>query len=160
MKTEKEICAVCHGKGGWKTDKKDSLHYNWMDCPNCEGYGFVEVKAKSNKESLSFLKYAKYRSKLIKELSKLGNIVTISHEEVGKDLYVQVIPTDKETWLNFIKTVAKYSFYSETTTIRTKQAFLYDAKGYHYYWELHVDMNSIDSMEGLIDLIKYYNEQS
>lgn len=158
MKNEKEICWVCHGKGGWKTEKKDFMHYNWMDCPHCDGFGFVDVVPKSTKESLTFLKYAKYRSKLVKEISKLGKLVTISHNELGKDLYVQVVPTAKETWLNFVKTVAKYSFYSETTTVKTNQVFFYDKSGYHYYWELHIDMHSIDSMEGLIDLVRFYNE--
>lgn len=156
MKVINEVCPVCHGKGGWKTDKKDYLHYNWMDCPHCDGFGFKE-KPEPDSDSLKLLNYAKNLAKLKKELSELANVSALSSIEEGKDLYIALVPKKRDIWMNFVKSLLKYSHYADTIKIDVSQSFFYSGNNYHYYWEVFVDLNSMESVEGLVELVMLYN---
>jgi hypothetical protein len=160
METTKVACPVCSGKGGFRKQKKDFLDSNWTDCIYCEGYGFVDEMVEEE-DARDFLKYSNYRSKLHSELSSIGEVTAISCDTIGKDLLVQIVPKKKNVWVPFLKTLTKFSAYNNSLTAVPKQVFFYNKakESHHYFIEVDITMESLSCLDGLIELIKVYNEQ-
>lgn len=155
--SNKVVCSVCGGKGGFSKSKNHALDSNWNDCLYCEGYGFTD-ETSTDSECREFLQYVKHRNSILGELANLGEVSIISTENIGKDLYVKIVPIVRNRWVELVKTMLKFAHYSETISITPKQSFYYTELGKHHtYWELHIDMHSFKDLEGLTDLLKMYN---
>jgi hypothetical protein len=149
--TPKAVCGVCHGKGGFRKLKKDYLDSNWIDCMYCEGYGFVDDKT-SEDECRNELVCNRYRNNLMLQLQELGDVKVCSLD------YVEVIPFDRKKWTALLKHIMKFAFHSEKVNIDIKHAFYYQGDDeLATKWELHIHTHKMEDIEGLIDLIKFYN---
>lgn len=148
----KMVCGVCHGKGGFRKLKKDFLDTNWIDCPYCDGYGFVDDNT-TEEECRDDLLYNRYRNNLILELQMLGNVETCNLE------YIRMAPFDRKQWTTLLKHIMKFSFHSEKVNVDIKHCFYY--KGEEELatnWELIISTQEIKDIEGLIELLRFYNQ--
>jgi hypothetical protein len=154
-------CPVCHGKGGFRKVKQDFLDSNWTDCGYCEGYGFVkEVMTEEEcRESLEFLSY---KNKIVGELFAIADVKVMSAKNIGEDLYIKVVPHKRSDWIELVKMLLKFAHHSERVSIQVKQVFNHrekdDKSSYYMFWELEILMNSLDDLDGIIDLLVMYNE--
>lgn len=155
----KVACMVCGGKGGFRKPKQDFLDTNWVDCLYCDGYGFIE-DTMTNDDAKDFLTFSNYRTRIINEMAPVGDVKILSSEILGKDMYIQVVPTNKKVWIPFLKMLNKFSAYSETFTATPKQVFFYDKEdnAHHYYLELYIATESLRALDGFIELIQLFNE--
>jgi hypothetical protein len=155
----KVACPVCTGKGGFRKLKQDYLDTNWVDCAYCDGYGFVE-DTMTEDDARDFLTFSNYRNKIINELSPVGDVKVLSSEHLGKDMYIQVVPTNKKVWIPFLKMLNKFSAYSVSLTATPKQVFFYDKDKdtHHYYLELYITTDSLQALDGFIELIQLFND--
>jgi hypothetical protein len=157
VEKEKVICALCHGKGGFKKAKKDHLDSNWIDCGYCEGYGFVE-ETTTEVEEEEFLTYNKYKNTLTLQLCKLGEIKIIETNDLGKDLYIKIMPHKRNHWVGLIKYLLKFAYYSERVNILPKQAFHFDGEHNFIHWELYITTQELSDFDGILEVIRLYNE--
>jgi hypothetical protein len=161
--TPKVTCPVCNGKGGFRRLKQDFLDSNWTDCAYCEGYGFVEDTS-TEEEVTSHLLYNRYKTKLILELQKLGQVILCTSEHEGKDMFVQFLPfnreaTDRKKWTTLVKHILKFAKHNEKVSVTPKHVFhITDDDEIFVDWELYITTHELKDMEGLIEVIKFYNE--
>jgi hypothetical protein len=152
LSTPKVVCGVCHGKGGFRKLKKDFLDTNWNDCPYCEGYGFVDDNTTED-ECQEVLIYNRYRNNLILELQMLGDVKVCNLD------YVEIIPFDRKRWTALLKHIMKFSYHNENVNVDVKHSFYYKGEEeLETKWELHIHKHKLEDIQGLIDLIKFYND--
>lgn len=150
--TPKAVCSVCHGKGGFRKLKKDFLDTNWIDCPYCEGYGFVDDKT-NEAECRTELVYNRYRNNLILELQMLGDVKVCNLD------YVKIEPFDRKKWTSLLKHIMKFSYHSEKVNIDIKHCFYYQGEEELVTnWELYIHMQETEDIVGFIELLKFYND--
>lgn len=152
--TPKTICAVCHGKGGFRKLKKDYLDTNWIDCGYCEGYGFVDDKSTTSEVKNNLL-HNRFRSRLAIHLQILGTVKVCNLD------YVKIEPFDRKTWSAFIKHVVKFSHHSDNVKVNVKQDFGCNDEGdIQVFWELGISTKELKDIESFIELVKFYNEMT
>lgn len=150
--TPKVACGVCHGKGGFKKLKKDYLDPNWIDCLYCEGYGFVEDKT-TEEECREELIRNRYRNNLVLEFQILGDVKVCNLD------YVKVSPFDRKKWTALLKHIMKFSYHSEKINIDIKHCFYYKGEEeLETTWELDIHTKELQDIEGLIELLKFFND--
>jgi predicted metal-binding protein len=159
MSTTKVACGVCSGKGGFRKIKEHMLDTNWIDCVYCDGYGFVEEK--ESPHEADFQKFDEYRDKIEEELEVMADVHVVSTDTLGKDLYVKINPHERKYWVELVKTMLKYAHYSSRVTITPKQVFYFtDEHENKMYWELFITTTSIHDLDGVVDLLKMYNDKN
>jgi hypothetical protein len=160
------VCPVCNGKGGFRKLKNDYLDSNWTECAYCDSYGFVDDTS-TEEEVSSHLLYNRYKTQLTVQLSILGDIITCTSEHEGHDMFIRILPfnrepSDRKKWTTLIKHLLKFSENSEKVNVFPKQAFYPNSEeygaGYVVDWELHITTHELKDLEGLVEVIKFYNE--
>lgn len=148
----KMVCGVCHGKGGFRKLKKDFLDTNWIDCPYCDGYGFVDDNT-TEEECRDDLIQNRYRNKLVLELQMLGDVKVCNLE------YVKIVTQDRKRFSQLLKHLMKFSYHSETIKIEIKRTFYLDENEEQAdYWEFFIKTNKITDLDGLIEMLGFYND--
>lgn len=151
-----KACVVCHGKGGFKKVKNDFLDSNWTDCLFCDGYGFIK-DSDIPVEDLSA--FEKFRTGVIKELEGIAEFNDFyCSDEKGNNIYISidVKPTERNKWVGLVKTLLRYAYYSETSTILPRQVFYFTGDNYRIHWEFDITVNSKYDLSGILDVIRMY----
>lgn len=155
----KVVCGVCHGKGGFRKLKKDFLDINWIDCPYCEGYGFVDDNTTYD-ECKQHLLYDKYKNYLTLEFQLLGNVKVFTSETEERDIYLRLSPFNGRKFSQLLKHLLKYSLHSDTVNIMAKRVFILENEedGISDDCELFITLNKITDLDGVLELVKFFNE--
>jgi hypothetical protein len=158
FKTPKVVCGVCNGKGGFRKLKDNFLDTNWIDCAYCEGYGFVDDTT-TEEEVTTHLTYNRYKTKLESSFSILGELKVVTSESEKTDMFVKILPYNRKNWTTLIKHILKFSHHHDKIKVLPKQAFYHTDDETHYIdWELHITMHTLEDLDGLLELVRMYND--
>jgi hypothetical protein len=157
------VCYVCGGKGGWKKDKRTPLDSNWVDCPYCDGYGFIKEDAEQKNNEALIHTYNHYK-KIITELltDEICSVQSFTTEDMGKTIVIKIIPYDKKTFQEFVSYLLKFGAYSKTLKVDMIQKHIFDKKTNKFYpsWELVLYPDNLEALDGFIDLIKLWDKRT
>lgn len=156
--TPKVVCGVCNGKGGFRKLKDNFLDTNWIDCAYCQGYGFVDDTT-TEEEVITHLTYNHYKTNLESVFNILGEVKLVTSESETTDMFLRIVPYNRKNWTTLVKHMIKFAHHNGKVQMFPKMAFYYTDDESHYSdWELHITMHALEDLDGLLELIRVYND--